>query len=366
MSKGERDKSKCMKIALFINTPAQVHTWRNLIYSLTNKGHQVKILARDYGSTLALLNKYGFEYNVYIKPSGVKYIKIFELLSHVLKAYKLARNFHPDIIVGFGIVESLTSALLRRPCIIFSDTEPVPLQHFLTRLLATVIFTPSCFKKDLGKKQIRFAGYKELAYLDPNYFQPDPSVYDELGISTTEKYVILRFNVFDAVHDIGRHGFRLSDKYQLVRELEKYNRIFISAEGSLPEDLESYKLPTAFHRIHHVLSYAQLLVSDAGTMVTEGAILSTPSIFCGSSVGQFGNFIELEQKYDLLYSFREPDKAIQKALELLQQADLKEQWAKKRERLLADKIDVTQFMVDFIENYPQSFNKYKEGSKNRL
>jgi len=44
---------------------------------------------------------------------------------------------------------------------------------------------------------------------------------------------------------------------------------------------------------------------------------------------------------------------------LIQQPDLKEQWAKKQERLLADKIDVTQFTVDFIENYPESFYRYK-------
>ena len=55
-----------------------------------------------------------------------------------------------------------------------------------------------------------------------------------------------------------------------------------------------------------------------------------------------------------------------KALELIQQPDLKEKWAKKRQRLLADKIDVTQFMVDFIEHYPQSFYRYKEESRKRL
>ena len=95
-------------------------------------------------------------------------------------------------------------------------------------------------------------------------------------------------------------------------------------------------------------------------MATEASVLGTPSIYISSLVGTMGNFIELEQKYDLLYSFREPDKAIQKALELIQQPDLKEKWAKKREGLLADKIDVTQFMVDFIENYPESFVKYKQ------
>jgi hypothetical protein len=39
---------------------------------------------------------------------------------------------------------------------------------------------------------------------------------------------------------------------------------------------------------------------------------------------------------------------------LLSQENLKEQWKIKRDRLLADKIDVTAFYVWFIENYPES------------
>ena len=31
---------------------------------------------------------------------------------------------------------------------------------------------------------------------------------------------------------------------------------------------------------------------------------------------------------------------------------------KKREKLLEDKIDVTKFMIEFIEEYPESFYKY--------
>lgn len=349
-----------MRLLFFISTPAQFHTWRNLTNNLVNKGHQVKILARDYGSTLTLLKEYGFQHSVYNAPSGLKYLKSFELLSHVLGAHKLSRKFDPDIVVGFGVVESITSGLLRKPCIVFADSEPLPLQNLLTKLFASAILTPSCFRKDLGRKHIRIAGYKEFAYLHPNRFTPDPSIYQELGINKEEKYIILRFNAFDAVHDIGRHGFSLADKHRLVKELEKYAKVFISSEGSLPEDLESYKLPTAFHRIHHVIYYAQLLIADTGTMVTEAAVLGTPSILCGSFVGQFGNFMELEQKYDLIYCFQEPNKAIRKVLELIQQPNLKEQWAKKRERLLADKIDVTEFMVWFIENYPESFEEYKD------
>ena len=43
-----------------------------------------------------------------------------------------------------------------------------------------------------------------------------------------------------------------------------------------------------------------------------------------------------------------------KIQELLSQENLKEQWKIKRDRLLADKIDVTAFYVWFIENYPES------------
>jgi hypothetical protein len=42
---------------------------------------------------------------------------------------------------------------------------------------------------------------------------------------------------------------------------------------------------------------------------------------------------------------------IKKFLEL---PNLKEEWKKRRERLLHDKIDVTSFWVWFIENYPDS------------
>jgi len=355
------NKGKDMRLVFFINTPAQVHTWRNVIDILVNKGHHVRVLARDYGSTLTLLDKYGFEYSVYIKPSRARYLKGFEFLSHVLGADRLSREFKPDIIVGFGVVESLTSALLRKPCILVIDSEPLPVQHFLSKLFASVILTPSCFRKELGKKQIRFNGYKELAYLHPDSFKPDPSIYDELGINRDEKYVILRFNAFDAFHDIGKYGFPLHHQHQLVKELERHARVFISAEGSLPEDLKSYNLSIPFHRIHHVLYYAQLLVSDTQTLTTEAAILGTPAIRCNSFAGpnDMGNFVELEQKYDLIYCFPEPDRAIEKALELVQKPDLKERWAEKREILLGDKIDVAGFMVWFIENYPESLEQYR-------
>jgi predicted glycosyltransferase len=40
---------------------------------------------------------------------------------------------------------------------------------------------------------------------------------------------------------------------------------------------------------------------------------------------------------------------LQKAIEVLQTPNVKEEWKEKRDALLKDKVDVSAFMVDFIE-----------------
>jgi predicted glycosyltransferase len=234
-------------------------------------------------------------------------------------------------------------------------------QNYVASIFASAIITPACFRLDFGKKHIRVQSYKELAYLHPKYFQPDPGIFRELGLSADDQYVILRFNAFDAVHDIGRKGFSIEDKYQLVKTLEQYKHVFISSETPLPDDLKKYQLPIPAYRIHHALYYAQLLVSDTQTLSTEAAILGVPAIRCNNFVGpnDMSNFIELEQKYGLLYSFTQSSQAIDKAVELIKQPDIKNAWQEKRLKLLEDKIDLTGFMVEFIENWPGSFNRLK-------
>ena len=60
-----------------------------------------------------------------------------------------------------------------------------------------------------------------------------------------------------------------------------------------------------------------------------------------------GNFVELENKYHLIFNFNDPEKAIAKAVELIQKPGLKNEWKQKRDNLLADKIDTTQVFSFF-------------------
>ena len=52
-------------------------------------------------------------------------------------------------------------------------------------------------------------------------------------------------------------------------------------------------------------------------------------------------------------------KELKRLMELLDDEIVKKRWEKKRRKMLSEKIDVTKFMTEFIENYPESFLRFK-------
>jgi predicted glycosyltransferase len=172
--------------------------------------------------------------------------------------------------------------------------------------------------------------------------------------------VLIRFCAFDALHDVGIKGFTLENKRLLIKKLEQYAHVFVSTETPLPDDLQKYILQIPKNKIHDAIYYAKLLVNDTGTMTTEAAILGTPAVRFSSFVGEndMSNFIELEKDFGLIYNYNNFDEAMIRALELVQEPNLKEQWEIKRNRLLACKIDMATFMAWYIANYPSSFEAF--------
>ncbi|RPJ79618.1 MAG: DUF354 domain-containing protein [Alphaproteobacteria bacterium] len=346
-----------MKILIDISHPAQAHFFKYFIKSMQNKGHDIKITAKDKDLTLKLLDLLGFDYHIIGSYRKNTILKFIDLLKIDYSLYTFCNKYNPDLVIGFGSINAAhASFLVNRPCVIFDDDE---YSYRLYKQFASTICTTHTFKLNLGKKHIKFNGYKELAYLHPNYFVPDPHELETLGINKNEDFIIMRFVGWNAFHDIGKQGLGDQSKVDYVKALEKYARIFISSENPLPPELQKYKINLSPDKIHHVLYFAKLLIGDTQTMTTEAAILGTPSIRCNSFVGENDmlNFIELEEKYGLIFNYKDPEKSLEKAIELVQNPDLKNIWKQKRENMLNDKIDVTSFMISFIENYPESFYK---------
>ena len=360
-----------MRVGIFINTPAQFHFYRNIAARLKERGHEVRLLFRKYGEIEDLIREMGYDATIFSYKANSKYGKILALPGDVIRAYKYLKDFKPDLVTGFGVYDAYTSLLLRSGCVVFNDSEPRvnPLSYSIQvkayMPFIDTILTPDSFRDELGKKHLKVASYKEMAYLHPDYYTPQDDVLDIMGLSKNDEYVMLRFNAFDAVHDAGIKGFTNEDKIRLVRELEKHAHVFVSAEGKVPRELERNLLPVPKSRIHDVIYYAKLLVTDTQTMATEAALLGTPVIRSNKFVGpkDMGNFIELEERFGLMFNIRDPGEAIQKAIELVQTEGLKKEWQKKRKKLLEEKIDITSFMVWFLENYPHSLEEFRENPK---
>jgi hypothetical protein len=87
-------------------------------------------------------------------------------------------------------------------------------------------------------------------------------------------------------------------------------------------------------------------------MASECAMLGTPAIYVNSL--EVGYCTEEENKYKLIYGYRNSDGVLEKARELLNATNIKQEFQIHREKMLSDKIDVTAFMVWFVENYPES------------
>jgi len=346
-----------MKILIDINHPAHVHYFKNMIKIMENKGHQFLIISRNKEIEHYLLKKYDIPFFDRGKGENRLIGKTFYFFKALFLILKEAKKFKTDVIISFGTpYPAIASCLLKIPHISVNDTEHARLHHLLTDPFSKCILTPSCYNKDLGKKQIRFNGYMELCYLHSKYFMPDPSIFDLLGVNKDEKYVIFRFVSWNASHDVGHSGLSLEMKRKAVNEFSKYAKVFISSEGELPNGLDEFKIKIPPEKMHDALYYASMLYGESATMASECAVLGTPAIYL-DNVGR-GYTDEQENKYGLVFNYSESledqEKSIRKGVELFQNSNLKQESQKRRQKMLSEKIDVSAFMVWFVENYPQS------------
>ncbi|MCD4822855.1 MAG: DUF354 domain-containing protein [Methanococcoides sp.] len=338
-----------MRVIIDISHPAHVHFFKNFVWAMEKRGHEIIITAGDKEVTLKLLENYGLKYRFTCKRT-TGYKLILEVVKRDLQMLKFVREYKPDIVMGIAsTIAAHVSSVTNVKSIVFTDTEHTKLADMITYPFSDSIVTPSSYNKDLGKKQIRYDGYHELAYLHPNYFKPNPEVLSEIGLQEGDPFTVLRFVSWGACHDIGHHG--IENKIEFVKELEKYGRVLITSESDLGPEFEKYKIKVSPEKLHDLLHYATLHVGDGGTTAVESAVLGTPSIYISSLAGTMGNFIELEEKYGLMLSYKDSKDALEKAIELAKNPNTNDEWNEKRNQLLKDKIDVTSFMVEFVSKY---------------
>ena len=347
-----------MKIFIDIGHPAHVHYFRNFIEIMANKNHKFLITSRNKEITFDLLNNYKIPYINRGKGGNGLFGKFFYMIKATFLIYKLAQKFKPDLFFSFGSpYAAQASKLYGKPHIALDDTEHAKFILKMYSPFTDVILNPSCFKKKMGRKQIFFNSYMELCALHPNYFSPNPNVLKENEIFVEKDIIFLRFVSWNANHDIGQSGLSIESKLLLVKELSKYGKILISAEGNLPKELEAYRVKISPEKIHDLLYYTKLYIGEGATMASECAMLGTPAIYVNSLDA---GTLQEQEKLGLLFQYRNSAGVLEKAIELLQKPNLKEEFQLRRQKMLEDKIEMNSFMVWFVENYPNSAKIMKE------
>ncbi|QCS41954.1 DUF354 domain-containing protein [Natrinema versiforme] len=336
------------RVVSTIQHPAHVHFFRNAIGELEDRGYDVHVFAREKDLVRDLLEAYDIEYRTLAAEPGNLYELAKVQAKYEYEVIRRTRELEPAALMAIA-EPSITHAsrVSGGRSVLFTDTEHATVQNLLAFPFSDVICTPDSFRDDLGSNHVRYSGYHELAYLHPDRFSPDPTVLDRIGADADETLVVLRLVSWTAAHDVGKDG--LQEVEPLVERLEAAGcRVVISAEAALPPSLADREVSVPPHRIHDLLSHADLLIGESGTMTIESALLGTPAMFV--SPFSAGVLTELEDRYGLVFSRSETETPadLSRLATTIVAAD-PAIWQRRRRALLEEKIDTTAFIVHAVE-----------------
>lgn len=342
-----------MRLLIDINHPAHVHLFKNLAIKLIADGHNVLFTTRRKEISHILLRNLNLPHICMGPHYKSKMGKLWGIIRYDITLIAIALRFKPDIFLSMGSIYATHAAfILRKPSIMLQDTENAKFQNLLTFPFATVILNPECYTLRKSKKQQFYAGNHELAYLHPEIFTPDINVLKETGLSPEDNLIICRFVSWNANHDAGHTGISDENKIKAVTEFSKYGKVLITSEGALPPPIQHFAIRITPEKIHHVMAYSKMLFGESATMASECAVLGVPSIFLDNDGRGYTD--EEEKRFGLVFNYSESEtdqqKSIQKGIEILRNFK-QEEWNAKRQNLLNQKINVTQFLYNFILNY---------------
>ena len=348
---------------LSIDHPAWAHQFRHIVKMLGERGDEVLTLAVEKDGDTKLLEKFGIPYVLSARSTGKNVLeKGLLFLGLCIEHTYRALRFQPDILIGRASpMMAVASFISRKPHIIYEDTEVSKFSLRICKHLTTKIITPRTFLTDLGPAQERLDTYKELFYLHPSVFTPDKQKLRDVGFNPDEPYILVRFVAWNASHDIGRKGLDDAGKIELVKKLSRYGRVYVSAEGNVPEALKPLLLKTPYELIHHVLAFAKLVYSEGATMASEAVVLGTHALYVNTIVS--GSTREQAERFHLLYNFNDGEdryeKATAQAIELLEMPDLVELGREKQKKLLEEKVDINHYYLEEMDRLVKAGRKRK-------
>ena len=336
-----------MRVLLDIVHPADVLFFHHPILKLREKGHTVAIASRERDITTVVLDRLGHAHQpLSVAGSGAPHF-MFELARRDAAMLRLAREFKPDVLAGFGGVSiSHVGKLFGIPSLSFYDTEIAYLQLLVTLPFITEWHVPNSYTGRVPRgRTYRFAGPARLSYFHPRNFKPDRSRAIGAGLDPDRPNFLVRTVAWSSNHDLGKRGWSMEQLRKLVSRLSALGRVHISAEGGVAPEFEAFRYRGDVLDLHHLMAHCRAYVGESATMAAEAAILGVPAIY---GIGDYRGYVdELAQKGLVQPS----DGAAESMVELVEGIlDRDPQhWLLRRDRALAEWIDVSDYVVNAID-----------------
>lgn len=352
------------RILIEAHHPAHIHFFKNAVRLWRERGDQVLMLGRDRDVMRSLLTAYDWIPHEIISSTGrSNRFPLREMLARQAAVARAIVRFRPSVVLSLMGSYTQASRLLGVPNVIFTDSEFQSFNHRIAHPFATRIFTPRCFYKPLGPKQVRYDGYHELAFLHPRHFTPRADVLEQLrpnrretnggGAAATARvesgsYVVFRTSAWNTLHDIGESGLGPALDELIEAALGTCSVYIVAEGGQIPPRWQGQRLAVAPDRYHDVLAFARLVVTEGASTASEAACLGVPSVYVSTT--RRGYLEDQERRYGLVESHSGGEPARAAVLRLLASPPKPEVLSAARARLLAEHIDVTAFVVSAVDS----------------
>ncbi len=267
-----------MKILIDMSNSPHVLFFKPIIERLEEKGHKIKIIAREHAQTIGLLDLYGLEYNVVGKHAGKNILKkIINAISRIIKIRKYISKEKPDICISHQSPYIIYAAFLEKVKRIYIfDNNHAKLQNNLTFPLSTKIICPKAININNinSKKFVKYPGIKEAIYL--RNLKTNNKGLEKIN-KIKKKKILIRTEISSAAYLKGNPLFNL------IKELSRQNYQIIVSTRTKQEVLKYKGLNNVIVLDKPVdgpslIKQVDLVMSGGGTMNREAAVLGIPVI----------------------------------------------------------------------------------------
>jgi uncharacterized protein len=276
-----------MRIWFDMTASAHPVVLRPVILRLRDRGHEVKITARDYAQTLGLLDRLGLDYIAVGRHAGASRArKVMALAQRTTKLYRWARANSFDLAVAHGSNDlALAAAMARIPAVNMFDYEFAIQQHHIGCRLAKRVITPDSIpparlarfgaRKD---KLLQYPGLKEEYYLAD--FVPDAEILSRLGVDAERVVVVVR-----PPPDVSLYHRKSNPLFPSVLDYlghrDDVQAVVLPRTDAQREHVRALALPSVLITegavdAQSLIAASDLVVSAGGSMNREAVALGVP------------------------------------------------------------------------------------------